>query len=310
MRGGIASAAVSLGILLPLGLLPYAVLGAQGAALGTHASFVASVVGGAIMALVGGAAVPGSGPRTSTALILAGFVAGLAADPALRSAEGLPWLVALASACVAVSGLLQMLFAAARLGSIATYVPLPVVAGFMDGVAILIIVSQARLLLSSASGVSFSAIGVALATAAIAWFVARRWSRTPWALLGIAAGSVVYWIVSPLVEGPRGDLLGAPASGYLLPIANLANVPSIAQHLPQLLTSAAVIAVIGSLESLLAAAGLDARFMSRHRPNRMLLGQGELRLGTGGGQRFRLQGGFLQVVDDQVRVVTEHATKL
>jgi F-type H+-transporting ATPase subunit epsilon len=41
-----------------------------------------------------------------------------------------------------------------------------------------------------------------------------------------------------------------------------------------------------------------------------LLGTGELRLsgGSGNGQRFRVQGGFLQVVDDQVRVVTEQAT--
>ena len=274
IRGGVASAAVALGILLPLGLLAFAVLGSEGAALGTHAAFVASIVGGAIIALVGGSALPGSGPRTSTALIFAGFVAGLAADPALRTAEGLPWLVALGSACVALSGVLQMLFAAARLGTVATYVPLPVVAGFMDGVAVLIIVSQARLLMSSANGVSSSAVLVALATAAIAWFVARRWTRAPWALIGVAVGSVLYWILSPLFEGPRGDLLGAPAAKFAVPIVDLLGAPSIGRHLPQLLTSAAVIAVIGSLESLLSAAGLDARFLSRHRPNRMLLGQG------------------------------------
>ena len=40
-----------------------------------------------------------------------------------------------------------------------------------------------------------------------------------------------------------------------------------------------------------------------------LLGEGELRLGApGSGQRFKVQGGFLQVVDDTVRVVTEHAS--
>jgi F-type H+-transporting ATPase subunit epsilon len=40
-----------------------------------------------------------------------------------------------------------------------------------------------------------------------------------------------------------------------------------------------------------------------------LLGTGELRLGAeGAGQRFMVQGGFLQVVDDTVRVVTEHAS--
>jgi len=50
--------------------------------------------------------------------------------------------------------------------------------------------------------------------------------------------------------------------------------------------------------------------LTGHAPMMTLLGQGELRLGTAGGPRFRVQGGFLQVVDDQVRVVTEHASKL
>jgi F-type H+-transporting ATPase subunit epsilon len=41
-----------------------------------------------------------------------------------------------------------------------------------------------------------------------------------------------------------------------------------------------------------------------------LLGTGELRLGTGGSAgRFRLEGGFLQVINDNVRVVTEKAEK-
>jgi F-type H+-transporting ATPase subunit epsilon len=39
-----------------------------------------------------------------------------------------------------------------------------------------------------------------------------------------------------------------------------------------------------------------------------LLGRGTLRLGPNGGAgRFQVEGGFLQVVDDAVRVVTERA---
>ena len=40
-----------------------------------------------------------------------------------------------------------------------------------------------------------------------------------------------------------------------------------------------------------------------------LLGKGQLRLGAAGEHRFNVEGGFLQVVDDVVRIVTEHATK-
>jgi F-type H+-transporting ATPase subunit epsilon len=52
----------------------------------------------------------------------------------------------------------------------------------------------------------------------------------------------------------------------------------------------------------------EVGILTGHAPMMTLLGQGELRLGTG--SRFRIQGGFLQVVDDKVRVVTEHASKL
>ena len=45
-----------------------------------------------------------------------------------------------------------------------------------------------------------------------------------------------------------------------------------------------------------------------HAPLMTLLGKGTLRLGTAEGERqFGVEGGFLQVVDDQVRVVTENA---
>jgi F-type H+-transporting ATPase subunit epsilon len=51
----------------------------------------------------------------------------------------------------------------------------------------------------------------------------------------------------------------------------------------------------------------EVGILTGHAPMMTLLGKGELRVGSGGGQRFRVEGGFLQVVDDRVRVVTEHA---
>jgi ATP synthase F1 epsilon subunit len=45
-----------------------------------------------------------------------------------------------------------------------------------------------------------------------------------------------------------------------------------------------------------------------HAPLMTLLGRGMLRVATAEGERrFSVDGGFLQVVDDQVRVVTERA---
>jgi F-type H+-transporting ATPase subunit epsilon len=66
----------------------------------------------------------------------------------------------------------------------------------------------------------------------------------------------------------------------------------------------------GTTESLVAPA-FDGQvgILTGHAPMLTLLGNGELRLGEeGSGQRFHVEGGFLQVVDDTVRVVTERAT--
>ena len=48
--------------------------------------------------------------------------------------------------------------------------------------------------------------------------------------------------------------------------------------------------------------------LTGHAAMMTLLGKGTLRIGSGGGERrFQVEGGFLQVVDNQVRVVTEKA---
>jgi F-type H+-transporting ATPase subunit epsilon len=48
--------------------------------------------------------------------------------------------------------------------------------------------------------------------------------------------------------------------------------------------------------------------LTGHAPMMTLLGKGELRLGEGASaRRFTVEGGFLQVVNNTVRVVTERA---
>ena len=55
----------------------------------------------------------------------------------------------------------------------------------------------------------------------------------------------------------------------------------------------------------------EVGILTSHAPMMTLLGKGELRLGTGGSAgRFHVEGGFLQVVDNVVRVVTEKAAAL
>jgi F-type H+-transporting ATPase subunit epsilon len=66
----------------------------------------------------------------------------------------------------------------------------------------------------------------------------------------------------------------------------------------------------GEAESVVAPAyDGEVGILQNHAPMMTLLGRGELRLRTGGDtQRFAVEGGFLQVVDNAVRVVTEKAS--
>lgn len=52
----------------------------------------------------------------------------------------------------------------------------------------------------------------------------------------------------------------------------------------------------------------DVGILTGHAPMMALLGKGVLRLGGDSGRKFNVEGGFLQVVDNTVRVVTEKAS--
>ncbi len=89
LRGGLSSAVVSLGILLPLGLLSFAAPGLAAGAIGVPAAFATVIVGRLVATIVGGADIPGSGPKSSTSVIFAGFVAILASDPHIATPRGI-----------------------------------------------------------------------------------------------------------------------------------------------------------------------------------------------------------------------------
>jgi F-type H+-transporting ATPase subunit epsilon len=52
----------------------------------------------------------------------------------------------------------------------------------------------------------------------------------------------------------------------------------------------------------------EVGILTGHAPMMALLGKGVLRLGGTAGRKFNVEGGFLQVVNNTVRVVTEKAS--
>lgn len=291
-------AVVSLGIALPLGVIAYAPLGAGALPLGIRAALVSAIFGNAVASLVGGSRLASSGPRASVTLVFAAFIASLMANAPQGApvAGEMTRIAFLASSCLVVAGLLQALFGILRVGALVKFVPYPVVAGFMNGIAILILLSQLPPLLGIATTTWISGplaalrsaepwtLVVGVTTAAAIWMLMKRWPRAPSFLLGLVLGTALYFAIRHTIAGAQlGSLVGSIPPG--LPSANSLLHPDggrpLLPQLPALLGTASIIAIIGSLDSLLAAISVDAVTNERHDSNRVLIGQGLANVAVG-----------------------------
>lgn len=296
---GAVVALETVAIVLTLGLLAFAPLGAS-APLGIAAAFAAVIAGGLVYALLGSAASPSAGPSSATALILATLVAELVRDSRfdLHSAHGLATLLAVAASSVVLMGLFQILIGFSGLGRLARFVPQPVLAGFMNGVALLILFSQMPILLglppvtrwtelASLSQAQPLALLVGLSTAGAVWLVRWKWSGAFSSLFGLMMGCVLFavlWAVFPGVY--LGDVVGPLPQGLvtpdgLLPLVEGNGWTLLRDHGQSVLLTAAVLAVIGSLESLLVALATDQHARSQHDPGRELVSLGAANMVSG-----------------------------
>lgn len=273
--GGAVGSAVMLAVVLTIGMLGFAPLGESAAIFGITAAFVTATLGGLVFALFGTSALPAAGPSSATALIFAGALAPLMHDPGLAGAGGVASVIAAGGLLVTVAGVLQLLFALAGLGRMAQFVPQPVLAGFMNGVAVLIFVSQVPALLGLRVGEGWGAwqaapLALGLGAAGCAWAVGWRWRRAPAQLIGLAFGFALHALLqSQWPSLPLGQTVGPlPASVPRpdLPLAWLdpATAVFLRRHALDLLTSAIVLALIGSLESVLSGMAIDQQLDARH----------------------------------------------
>jgi sulfate permease, SulP family len=288
LPGGLVTAIASLAFALTFGMVALAPLGPERAELGIRAGLIAAIVGNLVAARLSGTALPVSGPRASITLVQGAFVASLVADPAL----GVDEVLTLSALCVACAGVFQILFGALRLGTLVKFVPYPVIAGFMCGVAVLIVLAQVPHVLGVAPNVlrtpglgwvgavqPWTAV-VSLATAAMVFVAAPRARRVPAALVGLLGGTALYYAlrvaVAPAALGPTVGMLPTvlPLPTALDGALALLGTPAVGKHLLALVASGAVIAIIGTLDSLLGAAAIDSVTETRHQANRELVAQG------------------------------------
>lgn len=316
ITGGVIGTLSFLAVPLSVGLLAFAPLGAGAGAVGLVAAFVATAIGGLVHAAFSRARLPAAGPNSATALMLAGLLTALMADPRLAPSrpDALPVLLAACALAVALAGAIQVLLAAGGLAVLARLVPRPVLAGFMNGVALLIILAQLPLLLGALPGQPADGERLAaalaqpmpswLALAALACLLVLQRLRPQWpaAVLVLVAGTALAQLLPALQAGwSAGPAIGPvpvrpPDPLSLLPLLQPAGWPLLADHAATLVGTALVIALVGGLESLLSQQALDEQMQARHDPGRELAALGVANIVTG------LLGG-LPVVQTRVRAL-------
>ena len=260
--GGVTAAVVGLPVALAFGV-------ASG--LGAVAGLYGAIAVGFFAAVFGGTKSQISGPTGPMAVAMAVIVT--------THADSLTEVFTI----VILTGLIQILLGVLRIGRLATYTPYSVISGFMSGIGIIIILLQTLPFLGApvTTGGPLDAIGEwpsliqhvnfgAVAIATVTLIVGVAWPRRlrkvlPPTLAALVAGTLlgVLWLTNTPVIGevPTGlpDLHLPDLSGGLLLEA---------------VQPALILALLGSIDSLLTSLIADSMTRTQHDPNRELVGQG------------------------------------
>jgi SulP family sulfate permease len=233
-----------------------------------------AVVAGFLISALGGSRVQIGGPTGAFIVLVYGIVQ-------THGYDGL-------AVATMMAGGLMVLMGVARLGNVIKFVPYPVTIGFTSGIAIIIAASQVRDLF----GLDMASVPADFVEKIVA-YGEHVGSVNLWAL-GLGSATVVFLVlwprVNPRIPSPLvAMVLATLAVGLLdLPVETIGDrfgaVPQMlpAPSLPSvsyaevraLFPSAIGIALLASIESLLAAVVADGMTGGRHRSNMELVAQG------------------------------------
>ena len=294
LAGALAAAMITLPMSMGYGILAFAPLGKELASQAALFGIYSAVVSGLFAAVVGGTPVQITGPGAFMTLVLATVVAALADNPSLPVPPGMrvTFIVGMASLCVLVGGLCQVLLGTLRLGGFVKYVPYPVISGLMNGIGLLVLVSQVKPLLGLPEAAGFRAllarpamiqpvaVLVGLVTlGAIVW-LRRCCTALPAPLVGLTAGTGLYHALYRMTNSSCSiPVVGPihfqwPVPDKLMFLSSHLGDQRFWNVLPAILMAGCVLGMLGSLESLLSSSVADDLTGHRHEGNRELMGQG------------------------------------
>ncbi|MDA1302709.1 MAG: SulP family inorganic anion transporter [Nitrospirae bacterium] len=266
LRGDIYGGVVAAVVALPLALA-FGVASGVGAIAGLYGAIFL----GFFAALFGGTPAQASGPTGPMTVVVAGLFSLLGDEPAL------------VFTIIILGGGLQILLGFFGVGRFIALVPYPVISGFMSGIGGIILILQVGPLMGHAAmsgGVlpnltaipefltapNVQALIAGLITLAIVYFTPPVIGNiVPPPLLALIVGSLAIFYLFPSVP-----LIGEVPGGFPFPIVPTLHMDG----LVLVIESAMVLALLGSIDSLLTSLVADNMTRTHHDSNRELIGQG------------------------------------
>jgi len=278
---------VGAGLTVGVVALPLAMAFAIASGLKPEAGLFTAIIAGFLISALGGSRVQIGGPAGAFIVIVYGIV----------ERYGVGNLII----ATALSGVLLFLMGLLKLGTLVRFIPVAVIIGFTNGIAVLIGLSQVKDFLGIAipkmPGDFFGILGAlwghlhtlnpwALGVAVASLAVVVGWQRgvsalaakaPAWGRLGSVPGSIVALVLATAVVGVAGlpvETIGSRFGG--IPAALPAFVlPEFSWESARfLLMPIVTLALLGAIESLLCARVADGLIGDRHDPNQELMAQG------------------------------------
>ena len=278
---------VGAGVTVGVVALPLAMAFAIASGLKPEAGLFTAIIAGLLISLLGGSRVQIGGPAGAFIVIVYGIV----------ERYGLANLII----ATAMSGVMLFAFGFFKLGTLIRFIPIAVIIGFTNGIAVLIALSQVKDFLGlniAAMPASFFgmvhalkgamhtlnpyAAGLALACLLLLAFwqfgLSRLRRSLPWtAQLATLPGSVVVLVLATVVvsvfELPM-ETIGSKFGGIPSGLPALVWPDFSWESARFLMIPALTLALLGAIESLLCARVADNLIDDRHNPNQELMAQG------------------------------------
>lgn len=269
--GGITAAVVALPLALAFGV-------SSGA--GAIAGLYGAIIVGFFAALFGGTPSQISGPTGPMTVVIATVFSGVSATDAHSS-------FAIAFTVIMLGGIFQILFGLMGLGKYITLMPYTVISGFMSGVGLIIILLQVGPFFGHAASANVvnsvkmfpefvanynpAALGLGILTLAIVFGCPRKIAQIiPSPLLALIIGTTVGIAIEHYYPNHGLELIGDIPSG--LPSLHWPTFD--VNQLRSIFGYGLMLAVLGSIDSLLTSLVADSITQTSHDSDRELIGQG------------------------------------